>query len=121
MPPKRRKKMVDVGDEYESQERDSHWHVSRSVPLAFIITMIAFTLAQTGTAAWFASAMNFRVDAIEKAQAALLPTASTQGERLTRLEEKVESVKSGITDIKTLLTAQDNRDRMMNSGIKAKQ
>jgi len=36
--------MVDVGDEYESQERDSHWHVSRSVPLAFILTMIAFTL-----------------------------------------------------------------------------
>ena len=101
--------MADIGDEFVGDDRDQHWHVSRSVPVAFIISMLIYAIAQAATAAWFASAMNFRVDAIEKAQALLVPTAASQGERLTRVEEKLESVKAGITDIKTILTAQDSR------------
>lgn len=94
-----------IDEDNEETVDDKHWHVSRNIPLAFIITMIIFTVAQTSTAAWFASAMNFRVEAIEKAQLQMSP----QGERLTRVEEKLEGVKSGITDIKALLTAQDSR------------
>lgn len=86
---------------------EKQWHVSRGIPVAFIVSMLLFTVAQTATAAWFASAMNFRVEAIEKAQLQMSP----QGERLTRVEEKLEGVKAGITDIKALLTAQDSRDR----------
>lgn len=89
----------------EDGDEGQRWHVTRGIPLAFIITMVVFTLGQTGTAAWFASAMNYRVEAIEKAQIQMSP----QGERLTRVEEKLEGVKAGITDIKAILTAQDSR------------
>ncbi len=94
-----------VSAEPDGSEEDERWHVSRGIPLAFIISMLVYAIAQTATAAWFASAMNYRVDAIEKAQLQMSP----QGERLTRVEEKLEGVKSGITDIKALLTAQDSR------------
>lgn len=95
-----------VDDDIDEDGAESkHWHVTRGIPIAFIVTMIIFTVAQTATAAWFASAMNYRVEAIEKSQLQMSP----QGERLTRVEEKLEGVKAGITDIKALLTAQDTR------------
>ncbi len=97
----KRNPIEDIGGE----ESEEGWHVSRSIPMAFIISMLVYAIAQTATAAWFASAMNYRVDAIEKAQLQMSP----QGERLTRVEEKLEGVKSGITDIKAILTAQDSR------------
>jgi hypothetical protein len=101
-----RRKVINQ-DDMEDGSESNRWHVTRGIPLAFIITMVLFTLGQTGTAAWFASAMNYRVEAIEKAQLQMSP----QGERLTRVEEKLEGVKAGITDIKALLTAQDTRSQ----------
>lgn len=89
----------------DEDDGDERWHVTRGIPLAFIISMLIYAVAQTATAAWFASAMNYRVEAIEKAQIQMSP----QGERLTRVEEKLEGVKAGITDIKAILTAQDSR------------
>lgn len=99
------KRKIADDDIDEDGSESQRWHVTRGIPLAFIITMIIFTVGQTATAAWFASAMNYRVEAIEKAQLLMSP----QGERLTRVEEKLEGVKAGITDIKALLTAQDSR------------
>lgn len=95
--------MEDTGE----RDHNEHWHLSRGIPVAFIASMLIYAIAQTSTAAWFASQMNQRVEAIEKAQTQMSP----QGERLTRVEEKLEGVKAGILDIKTLLTAQDLRDR----------
>lgn len=86
---------------------DKHWHLSRGIPVAFIASMLIYAIAQTATAAWFASGINYRVEAVERAQVQMAP----QGERLTRVEEKLEGVKAGIGDIKALLTAQDLRDR----------
>lgn len=100
-----RRKIVEQDDVDDGSE-GQHWHVTRGIPLAFIISMLIYAVAQTATAAWFASAMNYRVEAIEKAQLQMSP----QGERLTRVEEKLEGVKAGITDIKALLTAQDSRN-----------
>ena len=110
--------MADIGEEYVGEERDKHWHVSRSVPIAFIISMLIYAVAQTSTAAWFASAMNQRVETIEKAQLQISQQVSPQGERLTRVEEKLEGVKSGIADIKVILTAQDNRSFNLGGGAK---
>lgn len=98
-----RQKPLDPDDQTENK----HWHVSRNIPVAFIITMIVFTIAQTATVAWYASAMTLRVESIEKAQLQMSP----QGERLTRVEEKLEGVKAGIADIKTILQAQDVRSQ----------
>ena len=83
----------------EDDTRDQHWHVTRGIPVAFIITMVVMFVTQTATAAWYASSMSFRVEAVERAQIQAAP----QGERLTRVEEKLVAVNTGIADIKALL------------------
>lgn len=92
----RQKPVDDTGD---NGGNDKYWHVSRGIPVAFIVTMIIYAVAQTATAAWFASAMAYRVEAVERVQVQMAP----QGERLTRVEEKIVAVQTGITDIKALL------------------
>ncbi len=91
--------------DHESEEPlgngDSRWHVSRGIPVAFIVSMLIYFVAQTATAAWFASAMAYRVEAVERTQIQMAP----QGERLTRVEEKIVAVQTGIADIKALLQA----------------
>lgn len=103
----RKRPLIDDG---EDEGDDDRWHVTRGIPVAFIVSMLVFLVGQTATAAWFASSMNYRVESIEKAQIQMSP----QGERLTRVEEKLEGVKAGITDIKALLTAQDSRERKVS-------
>jgi cell division protein FtsB len=83
----------------DEETADQHWHVTRGIPVAFILTMLVMFVTQTATAAWFASAMAYRVEAVERAQAQAAP----QGERLTRVEEKLVAVNTGIADIKALL------------------
>lgn len=80
---------------------DRHWHVSRGIPVAFIVSMLIYFIAQAGLFGWWASAMNYRVEAVEKSQVSSAP----QGERLTRVEERLTAVQTGITDIKALLQA----------------
>lgn len=80
---------------------DSRWHLSRGIPVAFIVSMLVYFIAQAGLFGWWASAMNSRVEAVEKAQV----TTAPQGERLTRVEERLTAVQTGITDIKALLQA----------------
>lgn len=79
---------------------DRRWHVTRGIPLALIVSMFLMFMAQTATGAWWASRIDTRVDAVERAQAASAPLP----ERLTRLEEKVVSVQAGVNRIEGLLT-----------------
>lgn len=83
----------------EETDRDRYWHISRGIPIAPMLAMLGYVATQVAFGAWFASSMNTRVEAIERAQIQAAP----QGERLTRVEEKLAAVQSGITDIKTLL------------------
>ena len=89
--------MSDTGDAGPQEK----WHVTRGVPVALIVSLAIFMFTQTGTAAWFAARLDARIDVLEKAQALAQP----QGERLTRVEEKLENVKTGIADIKIILQA----------------
>lgn len=84
---------------------DRRWHLNRGVPVVFIVSMLIYAIAQTATAAWFASAMAQRVESVERTQIQMAP----QGERLTRVEEKLVAVQTGITDIKALLQAKGAR------------
>lgn len=84
---------------------DRRWHLSRGIPVAFIVSMLIYFIAQAGLFGWWASAMNSRVEAVEKAQVSSAP----QGERLTRVEEKLVAVQTGITDIKALLQGKGAR------------
>lgn len=79
-----------------SEEEDSkHWSVDKRVPLALIITMAI----QTAGAVWWASNVSERVNNLEKRA----EVAAPQGDRLTRVEVKIESIQEGITEIKRLI------------------
>lgn len=73
----------------------SGWTIDRKVPLALVITL----LFQTGGAFWWASSLNSRVATLEDRMTASAP----QGDRLTRVEVKVESALDGIAEIKAIL------------------
>ena len=92
-------------------QSDAKWHWDKKVPIALIGTFVLSMAVQGLTAAWWASKADSRIEFLEKAHAAAGPQTANQGERLTRVEEKLEGVKAGIIDIKALLTAQDLRDR----------
>lgn len=79
---------------------DKHWHLSRGIPVALIVSLFLMFLAQTGTGAWWASNIDKRMDVVEKVQGQMAP----QGERLTRLEEKVVAVQAGVSRIEAILT-----------------
>lgn len=99
------KPLDDDSDDGPLGNGDSRWHISRGVPVAFIVSMLIYFIAQAGMFGWWASAMNYRVEAVEKAQISSAP----QGERLTRVEEKLVAVQTGITDIKALLQGKGAR------------
>lgn len=92
-------------------QSDSRWHWDKKVPIALIATFVLSMAVQGLTAAWWASKADSRIEFLEKAHATAGPQTANQGERLTRVEEKLEGVKAGIIDIKTILTAQDARER----------
>lgn len=94
-------------DDMEGGGNDRVWHISRGVPIVPMAAMLTYVATQVALGAWFASAMNTRVDAIERAQMQAAP----QGERLTRVEEKLVAVQGGISDIKTLLQATGKSQR----------
>ena len=78
---------------------EKHWHVDRRVPLSIIMTLLFTFAGQTGTIVWFVSKLDGRVEMLEKAQVTMAP----QGDRLTRVETKLESVQDGISEIKSIL------------------
>ena len=91
--------MADTGETmYQLEKR---WHITRGVPLALIFTVISMFIAQSCAGVWYFSHLDSRVDVLEKAQLLAQP----QGERLTRLEEKVVSVQATANRIETAVTA----------------
>lgn len=82
---------------------DNHWHWDRKIPVALIITLLLAFAGQTWTAAWWASKTDQRIERLEEQNKAAAPLAATQGDRLTRMEVKVESALDGINELKSLL------------------
>lgn len=90
--------MAETGDSlYPLEQR---WHVTRGIPLALIFTVIAMFVGQTVGGVWYFAHQDSRLDVLEKAQLLSQP----QGERLTRLEEKVVAVQATANRIEALLT-----------------
>jgi hypothetical protein len=73
----------------------THWTVDKRVPLALIVTIVV----QSVTLGWWASSLTERVNVLERRAEATAP----QGDRLTRVEVKLEGVQSGIDEIKRLI------------------
>jgi hypothetical protein len=88
--------MAEPSDSYPLEKR---WHITRGVPLALIFTVVAMFIGQTVGGVWYFSHLDSRVDMLERAQILSQP----QGERLTRLEEKVVAVQATANRIESLL------------------
>lgn len=95
-----REKKVFTPD-YENQ----HWHVNKGIPVVWLIGSLFISIAQFGGLVWYASQFSSRVDVLEKNLALMWP----QGDRLTRLEEKVGSLQHTAERIEQLLTVTSNR------------
>lgn len=78
----------------------AHWHLNRGIPVVYLISSVAIGLAQFGGLIWYASAFSSRVDTVEKTLVLMAP----QGERLTRLEEKVSAVQKTVDRIESLVS-----------------
>jgi Tfp pilus assembly protein PilN len=94
----RKRKVAEVGDTLYPMEQ--RWHVTRGIPLALIFTVVTMFIGQTVGGIWYFAHQDSRLDVLEKAQLLAQP----QGERLTRLEEKVVSVQATANRIEALLT-----------------
>lgn len=74
---------------------DKHWHLDKKVPLALILTIVI----QTVGIVWWAATTSERVTTLERRVDATAP----QGDRLTRVEVKIEAVQEGISEIKRMI------------------
>lgn len=76
-------------------EADSAWHLDKKIPIAIILALAL----QTAGAFWWAGKADERLSALERK----VDQAAPQGDRLTRVETKLESVQDGILEIKSIL------------------
>jgi hypothetical protein len=81
------------------KEEYAHWHLNKGIPVIWLIGSLLIGLAQYGGLVWYASQFNTRVDVVEKTVTLIAP----QGERLTRLEEKVGALQASANRIESLL------------------
>lgn len=78
-----------------------NWHLDKRIPVAIIVTLAI----QTGGAIWFASGISHRVDSLERQQA----SASTQGDRIVRLETRMEAIAEHLIEIRNILRQRETR------------
>jgi len=79
----------------KDDDAESSWHLDKKVP----ITLILAILAQTFTFGWWGASTGARIDHLERQATQSAP----QGERIIRLETKLDGVAEAIADIKILI------------------
>jgi hypothetical protein len=72
------------------------WRLDKHIPLALICTIAV----QTGAIVWWAAGVSYEVADLK--QRALV--ASTQAERIVRLETRLESISDNLIEIRRLLS-----------------
>lgn len=76
-------------------ESDMRWHIDRKIPLSLILAICVQTIG----AIWLASSFNERLNVLEAKMVVIAP----QGDRLTRVEVNIESIKDSVAEIKAAL------------------
>ena len=79
--------------------QDQHWRLDKRIPLMPIVTFVAAILIQSAAAYSWGIGMSFRVEQLEK-QALL---TAPQGDRLTRLEVKFDTLIDAVNEVKAIL------------------
>lgn len=95
---KRPRKVTEFSD--NGPDTSERWHVNRGIPIVWLVGSLMIGMAQFGGLVWYASQFNTRVDIVERTVSLIAP----QGERLTRLEEKVVAVQATASRIEAILT-----------------
>lgn len=72
-----------------------HWTVDRRIPLALVFAIAV----QTAGIVWWSAATSERLASLEKR----VDMAGPQGDRLTRVEVQLDTVKEGVLEIKRIL------------------
>lgn len=96
----RKRGTVAVFSDEDPKTAAESWHLNKGIPVVWLVGSIMLTIVQGAGLVWYASQFNTRVDVVEKTLVLMAP----QGERLTRLEEKVGSLQSTANRIENLLT-----------------
>ncbi|MGM4987434.1 hypothetical protein [Tardiphaga sp. 841_E9_N1_2] len=78
---------------------DERWHVDRKIPVALLVGFFLTIGSQTSIAIWWASKADSRIERLEQQTTATAP----QGDRLTKVETRLEAVQDGISEIKSIL------------------
>lgn len=76
-------------------QADANWHLDKRVPVAIIFAIIV----QTSGIVWWAGQTSQRMTNVE----ARLDSSAPQGDRLTRVEVKVDNLIDATTEIKAIL------------------
>jgi hypothetical protein len=79
---------------------EGHWHLNKGIPVVWIVGSLLIGLAQFAGFVWMLSQFNTRIDMVEKTIVLMAP----QGERLTRLEEKMVAAQKTLDRIETLVS-----------------
>jgi hypothetical protein len=80
-------------DDEPLSEAQAHWHLDRRIPIALLLGLVL----QSFAIAWWASDVSARVTMLERHSIATAP----QGDRLTRVEVRIEAVQGDVTEIKS--------------------
>lgn len=71
------------------------WQIDRRIPVALIVSIFM----QTAAGVWWVATTNQRLTSVEEKTALV----ASRGDRLTRVEVKVEAANDGISEIKAML------------------
>ena len=71
------------------------WQIDRKIPVALIVSIFM----QTAAGVWWVATTNQRLTSVEEKTALV----ASRGDRLTRVEVKVEAANDGIAEIKAML------------------
>lgn len=82
------------------EDLEGHWHLDKKVPLALLFAIIG----QTACAAVWVGMTSERLTHLEHTVLA----AAAQGDRLTRVEVKVDTIVDAVADIKLNMRATKN-------------
>lgn len=74
---------------------EAHWRIGREIPIAILLSIGM----QTGVFIWWNATINARVSALEQKA----DIAAPQGERLTRVEVKVDNLIAAVGELKDIL------------------
>ena len=79
----------------------TRWRVERNIPVAAIATAALFFAGQAITGAVYISRLDTRIEIVEKA----LVVAAPQGERLTRVETKIDLALDNLREVQHTLNS----------------